>query len=108
MLGRGDAGGAGCVGQKTGELPIFGEGAIAVEAEELIVLAEKHDHRQAMAAADPERLAQFFMRIAEEVANFDVRRDFDEALEDRALVNAFGAPRARQAGDFQVANETGK
>ena len=57
LLGRGEAGGAGRVGRKTREQPIFGERTVSVEAKELIVFAKEHHDGQAMAAAEAERFA---------------------------------------------------
>ena len=48
------------------------------------------------------------MSIAEEIADFDLRRGLDEALKDGALVDALGAPRTGEAGDFKVADKSGE
>ena len=107
-IGREDARGAGRAELIDCQLPIFRDRAIAVPADLLAILAEKHDDRDSRAAADFQLSGEVGMSVSIEKAELDRAGRLSEMVEDRALIHAIATPRAGQAEHFHLALETGK
>src|SRR5262245_23934708 len=88
-----------------GHLLIFGQGAIAIQSQELIVFAHKHEHRDTISATDTQDGLQVRVGVPIEIANINLWRRLGKSLKDRTLIHAVAAPRSGNADDLHRANE---